>query len=144
MTILGLDVGAKRVGVALANPPYVKAEPFETYDRGSKQAETAILALIQQHSVEIVVIGLPLSEEGEISEQCADIKRFSERLQKRANIKIEYVDEWGSSLEAKEALGLPEQADQRTRKTGIIDRLAASIILQKFLNSKGFSNRNDR
>ncbi len=122
--ILALDVGDKRVGLAVARPPSLIPAQLETVLR--KDAEKRILDLINSEKVETVVIGLPLSENDNTTDQAESIKRFATRLKKRAQVKIEFVDEYDSSEEAKERIKFAG---------GSIDAISAQVILERYLNA---------
>ena len=122
--IIALDVGDKRVGIAVARPPSLIPTQLETVLR--KDAEKRILDLINKDKVETVVVGLPLSETDNFTDQAESIKRFATRLKKRAQVKIEFVDEYSSSEEAKERIRLVG---------GSIDAISAQVILERYLNA---------
>ena len=125
--ILGLDVGTKRVGLALSDPEGKYAMPHRTVLRARGAAETEILKLIAAHGVLIVVAGIPLGRDGSMNEQCLKVQNFCRRLKKRANVTITYVDEHLSSEDAKYKL---RSAGRRSFAPEEIDAVAASIILQ--------------
>lgn len=122
--ILALDVGDKRVGLAVARAPSLVPTQLETVLR--KDAEKRILDLINKEKFETIVVGLPLSENDNTTEQAESIKRFATRLKKRAQVKIEFVDEYDSSEEAKNRIKLVG---------GSIDAISAQIILERYLNA---------
>jgi putative Holliday junction resolvase len=131
--ILGLDVGTKKVGIAFSDPHNRYAIPHKTVIRAGGKAENEILKLIAARSVDLVVAGLPLGRGGERNDQCLKVENFCRRLQKRAQFDIAFVDEHLSSEEAKDKLG---SIGKRARLRGDIDAVAASIILQSYLDSK--------
>jgi len=137
MKIIGLDVGKTRVGIAMADLSEKSCQALETYPRARKQAETKILEFIEKNQIDLLVVGLPLDENGQETSECESIRRFCQRLCKRALIKVEFVDEWGSSLDAKQRLNLSASIDPRIRKSGVIDAEAASIILERYLSNQG-------
>lgn len=124
--ILGLDVGAARVGVSLSDEALMTARPLVTLARAKGKAEHELLRLIAQHSIKEIVCGLPLDEDGRITAQCEDCKNFCRRLEKRAAIRVHYFDEYSSSREA--------QSLRPKSKNGE-DSIAAAIILQEYLDS---------
>jgi putative Holliday junction resolvase len=121
--ILGLDVGDKRVGVAVARRPSLIPTQLCTLPR--KEAEKEILRIVKEEGVDTIVIGVPLSESNSDTEQALSIRRFAARLFKRSHVKIEFVDEYNSSAEAGERLKIAG---------GSIDAISAQIILERYLN----------
>ena len=132
--IIGLDVGNKRVGVALADTEVKIASPHATFLRAKYAAEKQILDMIDQFSIMTVIVGLPLSEQGEETKQSEAIRKFIRRLSNRSSANFIYIDEYGTSLSAKQGLGIKGQAHRAQRIDGKIDALAACEILQLYLN----------
>ena len=129
--ILGLDVGDKRVGIALSDPGGQYAVSHPTSVRAAGRAEAEILRLIELHQIKRVVVGLPLGVDGARNEQCARVEQFCRRLCKRAVVTIIYVDEYLSSEEAKERLRTTGKNDFSKEE---LDAAAAAVILQGFLD----------
>ena len=129
--ILGIDVGSKRVGTALADEKSPVAHPFRTFERAKYKAEQAIIGLIEQRDIKTVVVGLPLGADGSKNPACEAVENFCRRLLKRVNFELAYVDEYLSSDEAKQRLN---KRIGRTNR-GVIDSAAACIILQNYLDS---------
>ena len=108
---------------------------MDTYARTGGVAEREILALIEKHSIRLLIVGLPLSDDGKKNEQCLRVENFCRRLKKRVEVAIEYVDEYASTYEAHEKLGLSGSSVQAARKSGRIDAASAALILQAYLDS---------
>lgn len=139
--IIGLDIGDVRVGVATADETSGIASPLKTLDRAQGAAEDWLLDLIKKENVRLIIAGLPLSEDGTRSRQCDSVERFCRRLLQRAEITIAYVDEYSSSTEAEERfresrVGRSRKKSAQTRSKGVIDALAAAIILQSYLDAQ--------
>lgn len=134
--ILGLDVGDKRVGVAFSHRDSGVATPYATLDRAGGNAEQDIINLVKELGVDLVLIGLPLGENGEVGEQCRKIGKFSKRLRKRISVKIVYIDEYATSIEAAELLakGRSTKMIKKLGK-GAIDALSAMLIVSSYLNN---------
>lgn len=133
--LIALDVGDKRVGVAVAHGAIVT--PRDTFDRAQGEAEGKILELIAELGATTLVVGMPYGERGERNEQCEKVEAFCRRLERRTQISIVYVDEYASSAEARELLGITgKRASKQIRKGGMIDAQAASILLQSYINSR--------
>ena len=132
---MALDVGGRRIGVALSDTTRVLASPLTTLRAEPRdRALSEIAALVQRHEVVEVVVGLPLTLSGEIGPQAHAIQLFVERLKGVLTAPIHMFDERLTTVAAERMmvdLGMrPEQRKAR------IDEVAASIILQDFLDSK--------
>jgi len=131
---IGLDIGERRIGVALSDPTGLLASPLATIDRSNLKADIdRIVALIPRYAVERIVIGLPKSLSGAIGSQAEKVRAFAEKLGQRAGIPIAYWDERLTSVAAEAVLH--QQSRRPSREKGIIDAVAASIILQGYLDS---------
>ncbi|RMD86415.1 MAG: Holliday junction resolvase RuvX [Candidatus Dadabacteria bacterium] len=134
--ILGLDVGSRKVGIALSDESAMLATPHSTVERNGRKAENAILKLIKELGIKTVVVGLPYSTSGERTPICREIENFCRRLMKRANIRVEYMDESLTTVEAEAKLRESGKRIGDMRKKGMLDAAAAAIILQSYLNLK--------
>lgn len=122
---LGVDLGDVRVGISIARSPTHIPVSFAQTTR--PEAEKFILNTIKNEKITDLVIGVPLSDTGEITTQASKTEKFIERLRKRTEIPIHMVDEYGSSDEA--------QIRQRIMG-GSIDTLSAVVILERYLGSQ--------
>lgn len=130
--LLALDVGNRRVGVALADPSGMLASPLMTLEAQGPKADAArIAALCAQHQATGVVVGLPAHADGSESTSAARSRRYAAALQ-AAGLAVDFMDEWGSSVEAAQRLG---QAGRATADKGQLDRVAAAIILQNYMDA---------
>jgi putative holliday junction resolvase len=135
-TVIALDVGDKNIGIAIGNivPPF--ASPHSTVLKSNGFAEKTIISLIDEHKVQLLIVGLPLNEDNSKNEQCYKIEKFCRRLQRRCNIEIRYIDEYASSEEAKELLSEVTRGKKASiKKSQSIDAIAACIILRRYLES---------
>ncbi|HET7846227.1 MAG TPA: Holliday junction resolvase RuvX, partial [Acidimicrobiia bacterium] len=128
---LGVDVGAKRVGLALSDPIGLTATPLEVVDRATAVDE--ITRLAQIHEVGTIVVGLPTSLGGGEGTSAVDARSLGDQLAQATEAEIVYLDERFTSRMAESAL-LESGMKRRERKT-TIDKVAAAIILQDYLNS---------
>jgi putative holliday junction resolvase len=134
---LGLDVGSVRIGVALSDETLTIASPLSTLDGRRPLADliAQISELCIEHQVDTIVIGLPLSMSGgEGGESARLARRFGDALEARLGALVVYLDERFTSLQAKRSL-LAANLSRKRRKTAI-DKVAASLILQSFLDSR--------
>jgi len=131
-----VDWGRKRFGVALSDPGRLIAQPLTTLTRreGQRPPIAALLALIHAHDVTELVVGLPLSLEGEEGEAAAAVRAFGDALARRAALPVTFWDERLSTalaLRSARAAGVKDR-DSRDR----IDQMAAVAILQHFLDAR--------
>jgi putative Holliday junction resolvase len=130
--LLGLDVGEKRVGVAICDETQTLARPLLTLNRASKKEDFAkIAALCREHAIAKVIVGLPKTLRGEEGPQAQRVRRYAIELQAALNLPIDFWDERYSSVDAQERLS---SASRTTRAKGDIDSAAATIILQEYLD----------
>ncbi len=133
--VMALDLGARRIGIALSDPTRVLASPLTTI-HATPQPRTIerIVALLVQHEVAELVIGLPLTMSGERGTQAQHVEAFVDVLRQAISLPIHFFDERLTTVAAERLmidLGLrPEQRRAR------IDEVAASIILQDFLDAR--------
>jgi len=131
---LGLDIGNKRIGVAGCDKLGLLATPLTTIKRGNFYQDLAIFQeLVIEREAEILIVGLPYSQDGSLREQGQKIKKYGQRLANALNLPLEYVDEKLTSIEAEEQL--KNQKRFNSRDKGMIDQVAAQIILQSWLDS---------
>jgi putative Holliday junction resolvase len=132
--VMALDVGGRRIGVALSDTTRVLASPLTTLRAEPRdRVLSEIAALVQRHEVVEVVVGLPLTLSGEIGPQAHIIQLFVERLKGVLTAPIHLFDERLTTVAAERMmLDLGMKPEQRKAR---IDEVAASIILQDFLDS---------
>ncbi len=135
VSALGLDIGKKRVGVAGCDGMGLLATGLTTIERTSFKEDVAKLKqIIDEREVEVLVIGLHYSMDGTIGFQAKQVQKFAQRLSQVLNLPIEYVDERLTSVEAEAQLKAQKRFS--TYNKGSIDRLAAAIILQQWLDCR--------
>jgi putative Holliday junction resolvase len=133
MRILGLDIGDKRIGVALSDPQGMLAGALTTIERRDSAADIqAILNLVEKHGVERIVIGLPRSLNGSIGQQAEKVQAFSEMLGQKVDVPVESWDERLSTVAAERLL--IEVGAKRAKRKKHRDAIAASFILQGYLD----------
>jgi putative Holliday junction resolvase len=132
VSILALDVGSKRIGVAVADPSRTFAMPVETIERTNLDADLArIMALVESYGVRDLVIGDPVTLAGERGLAALKMDAFVERLRGVFRGTIHRVDERLTTAQATKTL-ISADVSRKKRK-GIVDRLAAALILESFL-----------
>lgn len=140
ISALGLDVGKKRIGVAGCDGTGLIATGLTTIERRSFQDDVAqIQALVKERQVQVLVVGLPYTMDGNLGFQAKQVQRFAHRLSTAINLPVEYMDERLTSYQAEQFL-LAEQRSP-SRNKGLIDRKAAAIILQQWLDQRRGGDR---
>ncbi len=133
--LLGLDVGTRRVGVAVSDPLGVAARPLTTVTRTSDGTDLEHLAaLAREYQVEGLVVGLPRHLDGREAELAAEVRAFAEKLAGRCGLPLAWAEERLSSREAERVLaelGVPAAGRRRRR-----DEVAAALILTWYLESR--------
>lgn len=133
-TVLALDVGERRIGVALASMEARIAKPLLTIDRNDAgDIFASISKLVQEHKAESVVVGLPRGMEGQETAQTKSSREFAAKLQEVLSAKVYLQDEAGTSLAAEDEL---KQSAKPYQKVDI-DKLAATYILDDWLVGQG-------
>lgn len=131
MAILGLDVGEKRIGVALADG--LLAIPLTVIDRAGEGADLErVLALAEEHGVERIVVGLPRSLDGSIGGQAERVLTFSKVLSESTDVPVDTWDERLSTVAAERLL--LDAGVKREKRRAQRDAMAAAIILQAYLD----------
>ncbi|MDB9493363.1 Holliday junction resolvase RuvX [Spirulina major CS-329] len=132
---LGLDVGKKRIGVAGCDGLGLIATGLTTITRHSfAQDVAAFQSLVAERQVQQLVVGLPYTMDGAIGFQAKQVQKYAQRLAQALQLPVDYVDERLTSLEA-EAQMEAQRISIRQNK-GLIDRKAAAIILQTWLDQR--------
>lgn len=132
---MALDVGGRRIGVALSDLTRVLASPLTTLRAEPRaRALAEIAALVARHEVAEVVVGLPLTLNGEIGPQAQLIQAFAEELRQALPAPIHLFDERLTSVAAERMM--QELGIKPERRKARIDEVAASIILQDFLDAR--------
>ena len=130
---LGMDLGTKRIGLALSDPLGWTAAPIPALPRvGWKKDLAALRRLVETHAVLRIVVGLPLRMDGEAGEQAKQAQEFAARLQSGLGVPVETWDERLTTVQAERTL--IDSDVRRERRRQVIDSLAASIILQGYLD----------
>lgn len=136
--ILGIDYGERRIGLALSDPTGIIASPLPTLVRrkGKRPPVAPVARLVEENEVAEIVVGLPLTLEGEESDWTREVRAFGDALGERTGLPIAYQDERMTSVQAERAvrsLGLSRR--QREEKERV-DAAAAVLILQAYLDSR--------
>jgi putative holliday junction resolvase len=136
---LGLDIGERRIGVAVSDPTGIVSTPLTVLDaRALARDASPLRRLVEDYEPQLLVVGLPLTLAGEEGPQARTVKSTVQRLIAPLGIPVAYHDERFSSTAANRAMA-DAGADERARR-GSVDMVAASLLLQSYLDA----NRRDR
>lgn len=137
MRIMGLDYGTKTVGVAISDPLGFTAQGIETIDRKEENKLRKTLARIEEltkeYQVETIVLGLPKNMNNTLGERAEKTLEFKEMLERRTGLSVVMWDERLTTVEAERTL--IESSVRRENRKKYIDKIAAVIILQGYLDS---------
>lgn len=141
MRVLGVDLGEKRVGLAVSDPTGKIATPLQTVQRrAGKRPPVAELARIGKSlGVEHVVVGLPLDLRGEETDWCREVRDVGRKLAERLGVSVSFVDERLSSVRAERAVRGSGLRKHEREKKERIDAAAAQLILQAWLDAPGIA-----
>lgn len=136
MKAMGLDIGSVTVGVALSDSLKMIASSHMVirYEQEDDKLFQQIIDIIEKEEVDELVVGMPYHMNGDFSEGCQRTRRFEENIKKRKDIKIIEIDERMSTITAQNAL-LTFDVSRKKRKQ-VVDKVAASVILQSYLDRK--------
>ncbi|MDK2936870.1 MAG: putative pre6S rRNA nuclease [Eubacteriaceae bacterium] len=130
--ILGIDVGDKRIGIAVTDPLHITAQGVMTLKRRSREDDLlAFKELIEKYEIKTIVAGLPVSMDGSESAQTRKTINFCQFIKKRLNVEIIYEDERLTSVASEEILIAGNVSRQERKK--YVDTLAAQLILQAYM-----------
>jgi len=131
-SVLALDLGAARIGVAVSDPERRVAIPLGTVRTGAPQDLKAVAALVRDHAVAVVVVGDPVSLSGAASESSRHAAAFAEALRSVLAVPVELFDERLTTVEAERKLSSAGVKGRRRRE--VVDQVAATVILQSYLD----------
>ncbi len=141
ISALGLDVGSKRVGVAGCDRTGLIATGITTIERTSFEKDVEYLKqLVNERQVQVLVVGLPYSMDGSLGFQARQVQKFANRVAKALKLPMEYVDERLTSFQAEQLLIAENRSPSRNKS--LIDRKAAALILQQWLDAKRARSEN--
>ena len=134
MRLMALDVGDRRIGVAVSDPGLTLSRALLVIRRRSRDADMALIArLVRDHEVEKIIVGDPLSLDGSVGEQARRVREFAEQLEAVVGIPMEFWDESYSTDRARQAMiEAGTKPDDRRKR---LDAVAAAVILQDYLDS---------
>lgn len=138
MKLMGLDYGTKTVGVAVSDGLMLTAQPVETITRKSsnklRKTLARIEALVQEHGIEKIVLGYPKNMNNTLGVRVEETLKFKEMLERRMGLSVVLWDERLTTMESERIL--MAGGVRRENRKDVIDQLAASIILQSYMDSE--------
>lgn len=132
--ILAIDFGLRRIGLALSDPLKTFAYPYKTIVN-DKNLIINLTKVVELQQVEKIVLGYPTREDGSDSHVTKNVLRFKTELEKKINLEVILWDERYSSSIAQEMIIESVSKKSKRRDKGLVDRGAAAVILQEYLNS---------
>ncbi len=133
--ILGLDVGSRRIGIAVSDPLGLTAQGLPTLQRTNRRADLAHLSdVVQRYAICEIVVGNPLHMSGSAGAQSERMAAFAELLRRQFKLPVHLWDERLSSAQANRLLREAEASIQQRAQA--VDRMAAVLILQSFLDAR--------
>lgn len=145
MRIMGLDFGSKTVGVAVSDELLVTAQGVETIPRKSpgklRQTLARVEELIREYQVERIVLGFPKNMNNTEGERCMKTLEFKEMLERRSGLEVILWDERLTTVAAERTL--MESGVRRETRKSYVDKIAAALILQGYLDAQVFQKEQD-
>jgi putative holliday junction resolvase len=133
--ILAVDPGDKRIGLAISDPSGTIANPLRVIEHVGRAIDAASIAQIaSEYEAVFIVIGQPLDENGEVGPQARKSQRLAEAVKLQTSIEVILWDESGSTQIARQAR--LQMGVNRSKRKGHMDELAATVILQSYLDSQ--------
>lgn len=140
MTVLALDLGERRIGVAVSDELGITARPLSVIERTSRATDIARIGdLARRRSVQTIVVGLPLNMDGSAGPAARRVKRFVGRLRRQLGLEVQVWDERLTTAEAERAL--IAAGERRARRRQVRDGVAAALILQSYLDAQQRSTK---
>lgn len=143
MRIIGLDYGTKTVGVAISDENEIIASPYTTIERKHatklRQTYAAIEQIIEEYDIGLIVLGYPKNMNNTEGERAESTKEFAEALERRTGLSVVLHDERLTTVEADRIL--EETGVAHSARKQHIDKMAAAIILQNYLDGKDKNGR---
>lgn len=134
--LLGLDIGEKTIGLALSDLLRMIATPYKTIERGKFSKDAAeLLAIIKEHDIGALVLGYPINMDGSEGPRCQSVRQFAKNMAEKTPIPMLLADERMSTMAVTRTM---LDADlSRARRAELVDKMAASYILQGVLDRLG-------
>lgn len=139
MNVLALDVGRKRIGVAASDPLGYTAQGLEVITRQGLHADLQrIKEICQQRQADTIVVGMPRRTDGSYGPEAEEVRRFANSIVAELDVSLEFFDERFSTVSAEQVL--VQGNVRREKRRNYVDKVAAVIILQNYLDRKNMHN----
>ncbi len=132
--IMGLDYGTRRIGVAMSDALHLTAQPHEVLDADPGQLAAELRRLVNENDVEMIVVGLPVNLAGEETFSAGGARELARLASEATGLPVEMADERYTTRSAEQTLLAADV--RRTRRRQVIDKIAAAIMLQSFLDAR--------
>ena len=127
-SVISLDIGSKRIGLAYCDSLHITVSILPAIKRSNDYSELNTLKeYVVKHKIKGIIIGLPLNDKGELTNQAKDCREYGEIISRKLNLPYNFVNEHSSTWESINRFGL------RKDKTGIVDSFSAKIILEQWI-----------
>lgn len=134
MRLMALDIGDRRVGVALSDPGRRLSRGLQVIQRRSKEADMALIAsLVDEHEVEKIIVGHPLRLDGSVGEQARRVEGYAAELEEAVGVPVVFWDESYSTERARQVM--IEAGSKRSDRKRRLDAVAAAVILQDYMDT---------
>jgi putative Holliday junction resolvase len=140
--VLGLDVGDRRIGMALSDSGGILASPLTIIEHTTESGDIeAILKIVKEREAERIIVGLPRLMNGDIGPQAQKVQVFTEVMRSHTQIPIEYRDERLTTVEAQR---LHQESGSKKKNRNIrYDAMAAAVILQDYLEEQAINKKRE-
>jgi putative Holliday junction resolvase len=140
MRILGIDYGRSRIGLAISDPSGMLAQSLTVIRRESdEQAAQEVARIADEQAAEALVVGLPRNMDGSLGERAEQCRAFAERLAAVTGLAVEMYDERLTTMAAERMLIAADMGRRRRRQ--VVDKLAAALMLQGYLDRRRAEHR---
>ncbi len=134
MRVMGLDVGQRRIGVALSDELGLTAQPLKVIERRGEETFRELAEIAEERNVGEIVVGLPRRTDGTLGTEASRVMAFAEELRRRLGLPVRFWDERFSTAQAERVLLAADQSRRKRRK--VRDKVAAALILQGYLDHR--------
>ena len=132
---MAIDLGARRIGIAVSDPLRITAQGLPTYERRNKRQDLGYLkSLAQEYNVSLLIVGNPLNMDGTSGPASEEARLFASQLQRHLHLPVQLWDERLTTVEA--GLILDATGLAKTKRKTVIDRVAAVLLLESFMDSQ--------
>ena len=134
--VMGIDYGSRRVGVAVSDPLRIITRGLGTLDNAPGLPDM-IAARVRDEQVVLIVVGMPFAPDGGLGAKGEEVERFIKALRSQVAVPVEIWDESFTSVDARQAFIAGGMKKRKRREKGRVDEMAARLLLQEYLESKG-------